>query len=706
MRMKTIEQCSSISRQWQCSYNQEPINDWIINPQNPSFVWSKGASYPRSFSRQIQVPELQYVYPQYESFKFRVYINDSAPTKWLSLQNDKLVGSDLHLQPGESTSFMYSFLNLDSLPTGEYVNTINIVAIGIKNGVKTEITAENIYSTGAIKISVSGTGSGGGENPDPGTGIRPEKSIYRLIYNKQTQILSGDLNFKVLGNENNKTLYVEDVNWPIREDIRGLVPLQIDPRQVSSNNNTGIFKPYEMDTISLNPSTEDGIWNISFRILDENRNAIISFPVELTKTNGNSFEVSPGSIIKSIDKSEDNATEVKAILSNPNNLDISVSSVPNFIQSVNITGNEIKILIKPGNSLTLGNYDGDIILSGGSVTRKINIKVTVVNFIQSDFSGELYYFALDRRKVKITRSSILGTKIYMKLEMFFSGYGKQYQDIQEFQLSYFQGMAEFDPGKEVQSFFIKTQDSLPPGDFIAYVLAQVKISFTERKDDNTVINTYNLPKLYFAAGKKPKCFPLLTDYPIRRTFSNSQILISTDLLSKKEQIKNLGNIYSEPKPDETLTAAIKTYLFDRNKFAVSLKNKIISNGSVSLIPIPDPNSIAHIYWINQNLVFDWFSASGFNSIVSEFEHTISDNYKDNKDEKYNSTQNDTLKINTGWILYEERELIDDLLKSPFCLVDVDGKILKCLPNGKKNELKNSSETMFSMTLEFKKLKDE
>ncbi|MCT4079318.1 hypothetical protein HZP84_04130 [Elizabethkingia anophelis] len=698
MRMKTVEQCSSISLQWQCSYTQEPINDWIIAPQNPQFNWSKGGSYPRGFDRQIQVPELQYVYPQYDSFRFRVYINDSAPSQWLTLQNDKLVGGNLLLEPGESTIFKYGFQSLDLLPAGEYVNSINIVAFGVKNGAETELTAENIYSSGAIKISVTGTG-GGGVDPNPGTGIRPEKTIYRMTYNKQTAILSGDINFKVLGNESNKTIYVEDVNWPIREDINGLVPLAIDPRDVSSNNNIGVFKPYDMNGISLGPSTGDGIWNLSFRILDENRAVITSFPVELTKTDGTTFEVSPGIIIKSVDKSENSTTEIKATLSNPNNLNISVSQVPEFIQSVNIVSQDIKILIKPGTNLTLGNHEGDIIFSAGNVSRKISVKVTVVNFIQSDFSSNLYYFALDKRKIKVTRSSILATKVYMKLDMFFSGYGEQYQDSQEFQLSFFQGIVEFDPGKEVHDFFIRNRALFPSNDFISFALAQVSITLTERNDSNEILNTYNLPKLYFAPGKKPKCFPLFTDHPVRRTFPDSKISLSTDIFSNKTEISQLVDQYTEEKPAGGFSAAVKTYNFVRNKFKPELHKNIIANNKVQLIPIPAPQNTVHVFWENQNLVMDWFSASEYNTRTSEFENVISTNYKDGRNEKYDSLKTKTLQLQTGWFLEEERELIDDLMASRFCIIEVKGKIYKALPNGKKNP-KPSDDTTHSVILEF------
>lgn len=702
IRMKTVERCSSSSHNRYCSYTEEPIDDWIIYPQNPpTYNWSKGNAYPRDLVRQIQVPELQYVYPGYDSFKFKVSVTDSAPSGWLSLQNDKLIGSELHLGPGESTNFIYRFINLELLPAGEYVNQINIIAFGIKNGVETELTGENIYSSGTIKISVSGTGSGGGgTNPPIDSKIRPHKNGYTLSVTISSTgdwdiiALFGDTEIIVLGNDNNENLYIEDINTP-----GGNVPLLVNPRNVGANGNKGEF-------VYSNMRYPVGVHKLFFNILNDNKQVLYTFPVFLTLTDQTSFEVSPGFINQSIDKLSASVTTIKAELSNPNNFNISVQSKPDFVQSVNITGNDIAIIVKPGSDLTLGTHFGDIVFTSGSVTRKISMTITVVNFITSDFTGELYYFALDKKKISMSQSNSLATKAYMKLEMFFSAMEKSFSDVQEFQMSYFKGQAEFDPGKEIQDFFIKIWQKLPVGDFIAYGLAQVKISFTERKDDNTVINSYDLPKLFFAAGKKPKCYPLFTDYPIRRTFDNSKILISSDILSQKKLLQDLIYIYSEPKPDDTLTASVKTYLFERYKFAGSLKNKIISNEVLSLIPFPEPNSTAHIFWINQNLVFDWFTASGYNSVLSEFEHAISDNYKDGRDEKYGSIQNDTLKINTGWIIAEERELIDDLLKSPFCIVEVGDKVLKCLPNNKKNEIKNSSENLFSMILEFKILRDE
>lgn len=697
MRMKTVEQCSSISLQWQCSYTQEPINDWIIAPQNPLFNWSKGNAYPRDLVRQIQVPELQYVYPGYDSFKFKIYTTDSAPSQWLSIQNDKLVGDELLLQPGESTNFLYKFINLELLPAGEYVNQINIIAFGIKNGVATELTAENIYSSGVIKLTVSGTGSGGGgTNPPIDSKVRPHKSQYQLsviISNAgpwDVVATFGDTEIKVLGNDNNENIYIEDVNT-----ASGRYPLIVNPRNVGANGNIG-------ELVYRYSNYPSGFHKLFFNILNDNAQVLYTFPVLLTLTDETSFEVSPEFITQSIDKSNTSATELKAVLSNPNNFNISVLSKPEFVQAVNITGNNISILVKPGNNLSLGNHAGDIVFTSGNVTRKISLTITVINFVLSDFIGELYYFALDKRKIIITRSNSLATKVYMKLEIFFSGYGQQYQDTQEFQLSYFKGSAEFDPGKEIQDFFIRNRELVGINDFVSFGLAQVNINFTERNDSNEILNTYSLPKLYFAPGKKPKCFPLFTDHPVRRTFPDSKITLSTDILSNKNEISELLDLYNEEKPAGNYSAAVKTYFFFRNKFKPDLIRNIISGDKIQYLPVPAPQKTAHIFWENQNLVMDWFSASVYNTENMEFENIISTNYKDGHNEKYDSIKTKSIQLQTGWFLKEERELIDDLMASRFCIIEVDSKIYKALPNGKKNP-KPSDDTTHSVILEFELL---
>lgn len=57
-------------------------------------------------------------------------------------------------------------------------------------------------------------------------------------------------------------------------------------------------------------------------------------------------------------------------------------------------------------------------------------------------------------------------------------------------------------------------------------------------------------------------------------------------------------------------------------------------------------------------------------------------------------------MNTEWILREEIELINALLKSRICFIVIDSEIIKARPMGKKNEMHDTAENLYSMDLEF------
>ena len=85
--------------------------------------------------------------------------------------------------------------------------------------------------------------------------------------------------------------------------------------------------------------------------------------------------------------------------------------------------------------------------------------------------------------------------------------------------------------------------------------------------------------------------------------------------------------------------------------------------------------------------------------MSELEN-ISGESDEYIEEKFDSIERKILTVNTGWILYEEIDLISDILKSRLCFIYSEGIRYKAFPITTKNELKNSVNNTFSMDMEF------
>jgi hypothetical protein len=351
--------------------------------------------------------------------------------------------------------------------------------------------------------------------------------------------------------------------------------------------------------------------------------------------------------------------------------------------------------------LILGNYSGNIILKSGNVQKIITINLTVLQAIIHDFSGSAYYFAKDPNKVMINKTNAGSAYVKLTLGMYFKGYGKEYQESQVYTFPFFQGSAKIFPGDEVQDFFIKAKDmATSPDPVYEYDLALVTMTFQEMNSSDTVLSTFILENIRFAPGKKPKCFPFFTDFPVRSTYTESIIKISSDRLSEKPDLHILYAQYTLPKPAFVQKFTVDQYNFLRNEFKPEFRTKIISNNMFQFIPLPDPQEVVHIEWENQNLVFDWFTAVAKTKESAEIENVLGES-KEYREEKFDSYYSKPLTVNSGWILEEEIDLVTDLLLSRLCFIYIRGKRWKAYPVGKKNELKDSENNKYSMDLEFK-----
>ena len=280
--------------------------------------------------------------------------------------------------------------------------------------------------------------------------------------------------------------------------------------------------------------------------------------------------------------------------------------------------------------------------------------------------------------------------------MFFKGYQQEYQEVQEYEYLYFKNEVEIFPGEEIQDFFARCRELYPLNDVgYQYSFALVNITITEHNADDEQLSEYQIKNVFFVPGRRPRCFPLFTNHPMRRTYPESVIRISADAISEKAEFVPLMNIYQGGKPAFEKKNEVRSHNFIRKLFA-GKENEIITAGEIKYIPFPEVENPIHIFFETENLVFEWFSAHDKYRMISEFEH-----YFDAENKlKYGSKRKKSLTINTGWVLREEIALIDDLLGSNLCFIMIGNLRLKAVAVGKKNEMYDTSEHLYQMDLEF------
>lgn len=657
------------------SYSYEstvPIRDWSANPPVISPPnWTIGNANPSDINLFIQFPELEFIYTDYTSFRFKIkkvipgvdFISISAPgLTGNTFDNLNLIDKNLTI----------SFQNLSNLSVGVHQIDIMIEAYGI-DGLGNEVFVEDSGIQNIIipvKLTVLS-----------GTSFNTDKNTYNVIFNKADNSISGDSRVVVYSDAD--VIASSADSWLQTTQTSGASERYLN--FISNTSLQALVVGNFSSSLVITRDTTSKTVTVNFQIIND----------------ATQFYVSPQNLSISLQKSLAENKTYNIQISNPNNLSILVDLKPDFIDSAIINGNVLTITTKNSSLLALGNYSGSIILKAGAVEKSVAINLSVIELITHDFKSDPYFFALDKNKIEIKKTNTASSRVKMVLDMYFQGFGEQFQESQSYTFPFFKGSVVIYPGEEIQDFFIKAIDYVRTSNpQYQYHLAVVNMKFYELSDTDAIVSTFNLDNILFAPGKKPKCFPIFTDFAIRSTYSNSLINLSVDKLSEKDVIVDFYDQYQTAKPNFVQSATVECYQLQRNQFKIALKKSAIISQNIKLIPIPDVGEIVHIEWENQNLVSDWFSAVLKVKETTEFENFIGESNR-YKEEKFDSSYSKPITVNSGWILEEEIDLISDLLRSRICILHYNNKKVKVFPIGKKNEMKDSENNKFSMDLEFK-----
>lgn len=675
IRFKTVPFCwwtpknnNDPSPTYVCVDQVIPIRDWNATPGQLNKLWTQG-TIASSLYQDITFPELEFVYSYpANKYKFKIRKISSNGVDWLNITSNAFGSVQEFILNGNTVvRFFYEFINLDNLPVGTHTIDVFFDAYGI-NDQGSEVYLENFSTTITLTVKL-------------GTGISTDKNLYTLTFNKANNTLSGDEKIIVYSNES--------VNFTTSESF-------IQLNQVS--------QPGERVLKFVNNSDiqNKALGNYSGTVAITQNGYIKTVTVNLEIINdATEFDVNPKSFTVTLQKTPGTVKTMTANISNPNNLNISIDLKPTFISEAFITNNVLTLKTDNSSNLAIGNYAGKVILKAGSKTKEINISLSIIQSIEHDFKNKPYYFAEDPNKVTVYKINPTGVYVKMKLEMYFKGYGQEFAEKQEGSIPFFKGMAEFYPGEEINDFFIRCRDFKETSD-IQYLmnLAAVKITFSEMNGKDEELSSIVLDNLLFAPGKKPACFPFLTNYPIRRTYSQSELKLPVDRLSNKSEIEELKTIYLDVLNPEPANTCIDLYTFKRDRFNSGYEKKIITAGAMQFIPLPEKRELIHIIWENDNLVFEWFSAPLEYRSKDDIENIFAET-KDYKEEKADSSSSTILTINSGTILKEETKMLTDLLKSEVCYIKFKDKIIKAYPVGTTNELDDNKSNILQMDLDFK-----
>lgn len=648
----------------------------------------------------MQFPELwEWTERAYNEVVFGVEINYSSNVEWLTVTSPDLVGSNFSKVNLTSTNLQVAFKNLNQLNEG-----IHTAAIRLKAFWKKSTGNEFIEYSPQIEVRI---GIKNGENPPPDDTpdpTPPNNGDYlgtkNITYNRFTQQLTGDIEIPKLKNYGTwdyDTSSFRHLNLVRNSNLTGSIQKNDSTQELSSGSYNATL------VVSYLASANWWMWWIPPKKLN--------IPINLSVIEGNStdFSVSPTSFAFQSSRLPGVVRSGSAVINNPNNISIQVLLKPSFIETAVVENGRLNFSTVNSSTLAMGDYSGEIILVGSNnegqeATKKVAVSLRVVEQLKSDFYGKSYFFALDGNKITVNKINASASYIKVSLKMVYQGFGELHREQQDYVYPYFGNKIEFYPGEEIQDFFIKLSSlgNMALSEY-QYHLATVNILVMEYDSNDNKLSESRLDNIFFAPGKTPKCFPIFTDHRVRGTIPDSIIRVSVDTFRPTSELSHLNTLYNEPFAPLPAKAEVHTFTYARKDFRNDLENSIITTEQLEWIPLPKYKNAIHIFWENQNLVFDWLTASSRNERSIEYEHLT--NTDDEQSEKYGTKKRKTLTLNTGWLLREEIDVVDDIIASRVCFIQIGNKTIKAYPISKKNELWDSQEHLFQTDLEFNILEE-
>lgn len=402
------------------------------------------------------------------------------------------------------------------------------------------------------------------------------------------------------------------------------------------------------------------------------------------------------------------STSIGTTTLNPGNITfqnpVEVFSIPMFVQNVEVTlGGKIFITFVEPFTLNIGEHTGAITFRCFGKLYELPITYRVIVPKRIKMSPKEVFFCLDKDPIHVDRSTN-AHKFEMRLTMQMKSNSLMPTNtiVQTYEYLSYRPVVDVYPGDEINSFF---ETNYATSYFITrYYATKVQVEIIEYNAQNEIITYGVLHNLYFLPGKTPKAFPFLTNGTKRRIYDRSKIAVSAlynspDLAHfiSKDDGPTAPTIPPIADPNSWENYKVMNWTFER--LDVIPSGVVYRETTIDFVSVPMPNgsqNIIHLFFENQNRVMDWFSCVGEVKFTSEFSHL----QDETTGQKFGSLETQTPILHTGFILKEEIPLINELIKSNECVIQIGEEFYKAKPISQKNEIYDTEKHLYAMEIEF------
>ncbi|CAA0172095.1 hypothetical protein TMP248_140008 [Tenacibaculum maritimum] len=703
--MRTIikEICTTRYNETVCVPTAIPIREWNIDPEIINEKWLINGTLPNRRLVTVIFPDVVEL-QEYNDINFFRYAIEFPQSNFINLTSPILDLSNIAIPSNGVVQFEVSYKNFNQLSNDITLSSVTFAVYGSESNGN-----ERLLEKRELDIIVEKTTA----INEPY--ITTDKPVYRGTYFLHTQTFSESTLIQVL------PVNIDENGLEIRRlpsfSASGSYANNISFSNVFGVNLSKIFK-IENPNELLGSGVIEIPCEVTCAVSRKNANNILfsktaqfKIAVEVLPFDGD-FTVSKSDFDFLLKYHENKKGTGTIIVINNNNIDLTIES--SYWINVTENNNHLSFETIPAKDFTDNENSGFIKISGGSTVKIINISVAVEKSIVANL--EKINFCLDDKPILVVKKSDRAIKLRMNLTMNFVGYNSEKETINQiYEYVFFDGKVYLYPGEEVQDFFnsIETVESIRvnelgiPVSKELFYACQTDIEITELDSDGNSFEKYNLEKVNYLPGKKPKAYPYLTNGTVRRTYTDS--LVSISAIKDDFIISRLGEIASNLVDNSNLKSSIAVcnISFKRSLADRSYGDRdVIQKSKLSLHPIPNTQTVISVVFQNQNFCPDWFSFSGEYEEIPILTHTIAENLLNSSDFKAETEQDKTIKLNTGWLFEEEIKVLWELINSPICFIHLNNIWIKAIPISTKPLPFNSQKNINSQIVEFKIIDDE
>ncbi len=612
----------------------------VLNPYAQQVTWDAQGPLPilNAFSLGFQRNQVTDPYVEF-------WVGLSLGTSPLaSITTNGMSGNVIDVS-GSSKIIQPAISNFPSLPNGTYA-----VEIGFNAYAKNSSGVNTLFDSVSYVIYLEVF------NNDAAS-ITTEKSEYNLVFNRETNVLSGDTSV-VLQNNTVPDVLTFDADYFVSK--------------------TGITTDFTLEgsNLATQPALpQSGLVTVNGAVKKAG-NKIANVKIKLFMVNTSDIVADKTALSFQLMKSVPGTASQSFFLTNPENYPFTLTAPSWLTLSASSGTGSMSIIATTVNSSAIagGVYTGEIVISYNGETLIIPVQLVVVAFVNLFLeSGD--NFCHDIPKVVFNKLNATARFVKVSLKSTYELMGAVTIVENVFQVPYINNLGEFALGDKVHSYFPE-YDGNPfemSGMQVFRKPALVEFKAEELDINFTSIHTETTTGIVLYPGKKPAGYPLLSSVMHRKT-NGGNILFTSEIKNNRIEVNKI--VAGATELPDFGTQTLNLYEFGK---------------------VYDP---MHVVWFNQNLAPEWFTFTGSRRRSPEFSHIYSRNIWDGQNKKFGYTKNRTLSVETGFFMKVEEELIEQLLQSPLVYLRTERTTYKVFAVSPKLETDNTEDETIEKVLEF------